>query len=491
MVTTLPTLQLDLAGDLPLQRQIYLQLRDGILRGDIPAGSRLPPTRSLAEQCRVARMTVVDAYRQLQEEGYVVTRTGAGTFVTTGLSSPKHTTRHYEARLAPWGRRVMERPVSPAEGENRAGSGGLIDFGFGRSFPHIFPYDVWRRLLARYLSTDDAMLSRYGSVAGFEPLRTAVAGYLNHERGVVCGPEQVIIVNGAQQALDLLGRLLIRAGDAVLIETPGYTDAYEIFTLQDARLIPLPVDAHGAMVELIPAGLAARLAFVTPSNQFPGGGAMPAQRRLDLLAWAQRADALVIEDDYDGELRYESHPVAAMQGMDSEGRVLYLGTFSKVLFPALRLGYIVLPPGFIEPFLQAKRIIDRGAPTLTQAAVADFIAEGHFQRHLRRLRRAYGHRRNVLVEELQRRLPGAIRFSPEPAGLHIMLYLPPDWSEEDAVRSAADAGLRIYPGRPYYLNAPAPPSVLLGYTGLSDEQISEGVIRLANAWERPPIVAGK
>jgi GntR family transcriptional regulator/MocR family aminotransferase len=277
----------------------------------------------------------------------------------------------------------------------------------------------------------------------------------------------------------------------VLVETPGYTDAYEIFTLQGARLIPLPVDAHGAIVELIPAGMSARLAFVTPSNQFPGGGTMPAQRRLDLLAWAQRADALVIEDDYDGELRYESHPVAAMQGMDSEGRVLYLGTFSKVLFPALRLGYIVLPPGFIEPFLQAKRIVDRGAPTLTQAAVADFIAEGHFQRHLRRLRRAYGRRRQVLIEELQRRLPDTIRFSHEPAGLHIMLYLPPNWSENDAIQAAAGAGVRVYPGRTYYLSEPAPPSVLLGYTGLSEEQIREGILRLATAWETPPLAPRK
>ncbi len=488
----LPALHLDRASDVPLQKQIYLQLRDGILHGAIPVGAKLPPTRTLAEQCQVARMTVVDAYRQLHEEGYVTSRTGAGTFVRTDLPSPDHSARQYEARLAPWGRRVMERPTAASQGENRLGaSGGIIDFRFGRSFPHIFPYDVWRRLLARYLSTDDAMLSRYGSVAGFEPLRTAVAGYLNHERGVVCGPEQVIIVNGAQQALDLLGRLLLRSDDAVLVETPGYTDAYEIFTLQGARLIPLPVDAHGAMVELIPPNLSARLAFVTPSNQFPGGGTMPAQRRLDLLAWAQRADALVIEDDYDGELRYESHPVAAMQGMDSEGRVLYLGTFSKVLFPALRLGYIVLPPGFIEPFLQAKRIVDRGAPTLTQAAVADFIAEGHFQRHLRRLRRAYGRRRQVLIEELQRRLPETIRFSHEPAGLHIMLYLPPDWSENNAIQAAAAAGVRVYPGRTYYLNEPAPPSVLLGYTGLSEEQIREGILRLANAWDTPPFAARK
>jgi GntR family transcriptional regulator/MocR family aminotransferase len=353
-----------------------------------------------------------------------------------------------------------------------------IDFGFGRSFPHIFPYDIWRRLLARYLSIDDTMLSRYGSVAGFNALREAVADYLIRMRGVKCKPGQVVIVSGMQQALDILARLLLNQGDEVLVETPGYLGAFDLFRTFGARLKALPVDDSGFPVEKIPAGNRARFAFVTPSNQFPRGGAMPLSRRLALLKWARQVEALILEDDYDGELRYSEHPLAALQGLDDEGRVVYLGTFSKVLFPALRLGYVVLPPSLLSPFIQAMQLVDRGAPTLTQAAVADFINEGHFERHLRRLRKVYGQRRKTLIQFIEKTMPGVVHYSNANAGLHVMLYLPVSYREEDVILKSVEAGVRVYPGAPYHLQRPAPPSILLGFSGLSKAEIEEGVTRL-------------
>ncbi len=479
------SIEIDKKHQTPLYRQIYRQFRHQILSGDLVSGNRLPSSRQVAEQLGVARVTVTTAYEQLQAEGFVVFRVGSGTFVADNLSlttSDGSIDRsRYEPAFSNWGRRVLAAQSRTA---SRRGSRPLIDFGFGRSFPHIFPYDIWRLLLARYLSTDDTMLSRYGSVAGFEPLRQAVADYLARLRGVNCMPEQVVIVSGMQQALDILSRLLLRDGDEVLVETPGYVDAFELFRTFGAHLTPLAVDHDGFPVERIPASSQARFVFVTPSNQFPSGGVMPLARRMSLLRWARQSGALILEDDYDGELRYSEHPVAALQGLDSHGQVVYLGTFSKVLFPALRLGYVVLPEALLALFIKAKQFVDRGAPTLTQAAVADFIAEGHFERHLRRLRKEYGHRRQILIGELEKYMPGRFNYSAVEAGLHVMLYLPPEYDERKLIREATAAGIGIYPGGPYHLGKPAPPSILLGFSGLSRQQIAEGVKVFAEVIQR-------
>ncbi len=451
-----------------------------ILDGRIQPGFRLPPSRKIAADHHIARVTVTAAYEQLQAEGFVTSRVGAGTYVSELPELFPHqvdSASKYAASLSTWGRRVLEIGASDDRGIPTGRR--TIDFGFGRSFPHIFPYDIWRRLLARYLSTDDTMLSHYGSVAGFYPLRQAVAGYLRRLRGVRCTADQVIIVSGMQQALDLLARLLLNSGDEVLVETPGYSGAFELFRTFGARLRALPVDEDGFPVEQIPASSQARLAFVTPSNQFPRGGTMPLSRRLSLLRWAREANALIFEDDYDGELRYTGHPISALQGLDRDERVVYLGTFSKVLFPALRLGYVVLPSSLSNPFHQAMNLVDRGAPTLTQAAVADFINEGHFERHLRRLRSEYGRRRRSLVEAIERYLGDDASYSPVEAGLHVMLYLPSAVDETVLVTEAANAGVGVYPGEPYHLDRPAQPSILLGFSGLNTGEIIEGVIRLA------------
>jgi GntR family transcriptional regulator/MocR family aminotransferase len=471
-------LTLDRHGRLPLYVQIYRQIRALVLRGELAAGTKLPPSRQLAADLGVARVTVTQAYEQLQAEGYVVGRTGAGMFVAEGLVDellPGTGKRPFTPTLSHWGEQVMAAEPETESSAPRP----AIDFGFGRSFAQIFPYDVWRRLLARYLSTDDAMLARYGSVAGFEPLRAALADYLARQRGVRCTPEQVVIVSGAQQVMDILARLLLDQGDEVLVETPGYTVAYDLLRVYGAKLVGLPVDDEGFPVELIPPDSRARLAFITPTHQFPRGGTMSLARRLRLLQWAHEREALIIEDDYDGELRYHGRPLAALQGLDEGGRVAYLGTFSKVLFPALRLAYVVLPPALLAPFVQAKSLIDRGAPTLTQAAVADFITEGHFERHLQQLRQAYGRRRAVLVAAIETYLPGWVRYAPMAAGLHVMVYLAQGMDETAVIQQAAAVGVGVYPGAPYHLEQPAPPSILLGFSGLEEAEIEEGIRRLA------------
>lgn len=482
-------LQIDRHSDTPLYRQVYRQIRQQILQGQIAPGTKLPTTRAVATYYTLGRVTITTAYQQLQAEGYLVSRPGAGTFVAdelplaaieTGQPAP------FTPQLSRWGQRLLDlgalsEPAQPPARPDKAPPNGRIDFGFGRTFPHIFPYDVWRRLLARYLSTDDVMLARYGSVAGFLPLREAVANYLGRLRGVRCRAEQVVIVSGMQQALDILARLLLNAGDEVVVETPGYVAAFDLFRWYGATLTAVPVDDQGLPVERLSPSRRVRLAFVTPSNQFPKGGAMPLARRLALLQWAREAGAMILEDDYDGELRYTNHPLAALQGLDNAGRVVYLGTFSKVLFPALRLGYVVLPDALLEPFLQIKGLIDLGSPTLTQAAVADFITEGHFERHLRRLRQEYGRRWRVLANALDERLGDRVRYVSEGAGLQVMLYLPPEADEQEVIKKAAAAGVGVYPGAPYHLEQPPPPSILLGFSGLSDKQIEEGIGRLARA----------
>jgi GntR family transcriptional regulator/MocR family aminotransferase len=485
-------LQINEGNASPAYRQLYEQLRRMILDGEMGGGERLPASRALAQQLAVARVTVTQAYERLAAEGFVHSRVGAGTFVTESLdlADPGGDGRPYQPALSPWGLRLgelaaeLESHADYPDADRsslldlRAGRHLEIDFGFGRAFTQLFPYDIWRRLLARYLSTDDTMLSRYGSAAGFEPLRQAIADYLVRARGVRCTGEQVVIVSGAQQALDILSRLLLAPDSEVLVETPGYSDAFDLFRLHNARLVGLAVGDQGAKVEQIPRRCRARLAFVTPGHQFPRGGTLSLARRLALLQWARTNRATVIEDDYDGDLRYDGRSLAALQGVDEDGRVVYLGTFSKVLFPALRLGYLVLPPTLLKPFVNAKGMIDRGAPTLMQAAVADFITEGHFERHLRRLRKTYGRRRATLVAALERYLPGRVHYSPVAAGLHVMLYLKQDCDEVQVVRQAAAEGVGVYPGAPYHLERPAPPSILLGFSGLNAGEIEEGIRRL-------------
>ena len=483
-------LQIDYKSDIPLNRQIYLQIREMILDGRLPCETQIPATREIARKYEMARMTVNVAYEQLEIEGYVVSKPGSGTFVCSGLQLVSGGQHKTEIELSNWAERMTSPEMTSALDVGRQSLESHhpnveIDFGFGRSFSHIFPFDVWRKLLARYLSTDDALLSKYGSVGGFGPLREAIASYVGRQRGVNCRPEQVFIISGMQQALDILSRMLLNPKDEVIVETPGYVNASRVFRSYGANLRPVPVDENGFRTDRIPADSDARLIFVTPSNQFPHGGAMPVKRRLELIHWARSRNALIIEDDYDGELRYAGSPISALQGLDDSGRVIYLGTFSKVLLPALRLGYIVLPQQLCEPFLRAKMLMDRGAPTLTQAAIADFITEGHFERHLRNLRKLYAERRGVLVRAIKEHLDDVVTFADHPAGFHVMLYLKDGLSEQHVIAETRKKGVAVYAGRPYHLGDWAPPSLVLGFSDLDNTQIEEGIRRLGEVLRQP------
>ncbi|MBX0326142.1 PLP-dependent aminotransferase family protein, partial [Oscillochloris sp. ZM17-4] len=407
-------------SDLPLYRQLYDEIRAAVLDGRLAPGARLPSSRELAAGMGLARSTVVSAFEQLLAEGYLEGRVGAGTFVATSLPEdllghggpparpPAAHERPAPRRLSARGAALAATPVSASSGDRvrpRAFQVGLPDI-------DGFPHATWARLAARRYGSPPPELMAYGDPAGYLPLREAIASHLAAARGVRCDPGQVVVVSGSQQGLDLAARVLLDPGDEAWIEDPGYMGARGALLAAGARLAPVPVDAEGldvaAGARLAPQS---RLAYITPSHQFPLGVTMSLPRRLALLAWARAAGAWVIEDDYDSEYRYAGRPLAALQGLDGDGRVIYLGTFSKVLFPALRLGYMVVPPDLVPAFVAARALADRHSPGIEQAIVADFLAEGHFARHLRRTRARYAARQAALVEAA-RPLAGRLDVAP-------------------------------------------------------------------------------
>jgi GntR family transcriptional regulator / MocR family aminotransferase len=477
----------DAAG--PIYHQLYRRLRDAILTGELAAGARLPTTRALAEEAGVSRNTILLAYDQLRAEGYIEGQVGAGTFVARELPDEA------PARAKP----VEAKPVPVALGVSAyakraqmirtplmASQPRSIRYDFRYGLPGIaeFPRDVWRKLLARHALRFSALTSRYAEAAGIPPLRQAIADYLRRARAVDCDEGRIVIVNGSQQALDLIARVLIDPGDRVLIEEPHYLGAREAFLAAGAKLLPCAVDADGLDIERVPAAARrARLAYITPSHQFPTGAVMPLARRLALLAWARQAGAYVIEDDYDSEFRYGGRPVEAVQALDRHGQVIYVGTMSKTLFPSLRIGYLVLPPPLVEPFQAVKHLSDRHTSTLQQAVLADFITEGHFERHVRRTRTRNARRRAAVLEALQAGFGDRVTVEGSNAGLHLMLWFR-DRKIEDTdsiIAAAAKAGVGVYPVAPYYLGEPTSAGLLLGYAALDEREIANGIRLLAQA----------
>jgi GntR family transcriptional regulator/MocR family aminotransferase len=484
---TLTSLELDHASSIPLYRQLYEALRTAILAGRLRAGARLPATRTLAGEFGISRNTVMNAYAQLLAEGYVEGEVGSGTYVARTLPDELLYARAGATRmqlLSRRGRTLSRRgtllaatrvPTPPFPGELKA-------FRPGVPALDAFPYELWARLVARRWRRPQRALLGYGDPAGHRPLREAIASYLGAARAVACEASQVIVVAGSQQALNVAARMLLDEGEAAWIEDPGYLGTRGALLGAGARLIPVPVDAEGLDLE---AGKArspeARLIYVTPSHQYPYGVTMSLPRRLALLEWASRAGAWVLEDDYDSEYRYAGRPLAALQGLDREGRVIYLGTFSKVLFPALRLGYLVVPPDLVEAFVAARAMVDRHSPTLDQAALADFIAEGHFARHIRRMRGLYAERQAILVEAARQQLAGLLDVPPAEAGMHLVGWLPAGVDDVDASQRAAAHGVEAPPLSLYSLEPLRRRGLLLGYTAVGEKEIREGVQRLAKA----------
>lgn len=496
---------LELDGTGPLYQQAYRAFRNEILTRTLAPGDRVPSTRVLASLLKISRNTAVLAYEQLLAEGYLETRVGAaGTVVAPVLPSDSAYPRPSKslhpqqcnhdrtgARLSSAGARIVKsaRAITQRMGMTTlswelAPPRIAYDFRPGRaSFPDL-PYARWCRLRASRARSASMHDLDYGPPQGRLQLREAIATRLRRLRGIDASPERVVIVNGTQQALDLISRVLLDPGDRVLIEEPHYTGARCAFIAAGAELITAPVDDDGIQVpKPTTAKRSFRLAYVTPSHQFPTGVVLPIARRLQLLDWASRAGAFVVEDDYDSEYRYDGPPLQALAGLDREGRVIYVGTFSKILFPALRLGYLVLPESLVQPVADAKAIGDTGTASLDQLALADFITEGHFDRHLRRTNASNAARRNALVAAVRKEFAERAEICGANTGLHLLVWVKSKSGEMivDVHGKAEKAGVGLYSVDSFYLKPPRRTGVVLGYAPLHEREIREGIRRLAAA----------
>lgn len=477
---------LDSSAALPLHRQLYEELRQAILTGRLLPRQRIPSTRALARSLGISRSTVSLSYEQLLSEGYLQTTIGSGTFVCSQLPDDllrsdsmesTHQTINPPIQLSTYGASLANaEPLVAAEPEP------LISFRYGRPALDQFPIKLWRKLLSRHCRFNINLLDYATDSLGHKPLREAIARYLCRSRAVQCAADQVIVVNGSQQALDLVTRLLIDPGDWVALEDPGYLGARHSFLTQGAKLWPVAVDESGLVVKDLATYPAAKvkLVYVTPSHQFPTGAVLSLPRRLELLAWAQQTGALIIEDDYDSEYRYGDRPIPAMQGL-RQSDVIYIGTFSKVLFPSLRIGYLVVPQGLVPIFSRAKWLADRQSPLLEQHVLADFINEGHLERHIRRMRSLYDQRRRALVQALTLHLGEQVTILGENAGIHLMVRLHTQLSDEAVIDRAAQVGVGLVSAQPYYLEAKRTGEFVFGYAELNEQQIQEGIRRLAQA----------
>ena len=474
-------LPLDAGSEVPLYRQLYRGVREAILGGGLTAGTPLPSTRALAGDLGVSRNTVVLAFDQLAAEGYLEGSPRSGTRVARALPARAVARRAGARTPVPSGISARGRAIASVPMPALA-RGGTEPRPFRVGVPALdeFPRALWGRLTSRRWRRTPVLA--YGDVSGYAPLREAIAEYVRAGRGARCTPDQVIVVNGSQQGVDLAARVLLDPGDVVWMEDPGYNGARIALLAGSAELVPVPVDGEGLVVEqgrrLAPD---ARMAYVSPSHQFPLGVTMSAGRRLELLRWAARAGAWVIEDDYDSEFRYDARPLASLQGMDEQGRVIYVGTFSKTLFPALRLGYLVVPDPLVDAFRAARAAADRHSPVVDQAVLADFLAEGHFARHVRRMRRLYAERQDALIRAIRERLEGRVEAAPAAAGMHLVAWLPQGEDDAAASASAGQCGVEAPPLSRYSVRPLERGGLLLGWAGYSPAAIRAGVEGLAAA----------
>lgn len=472
---------LDRTGDGgSLLARLHARLRKAILDGALAPGAALPASRRLAEDADLSRNTVEAVYDQLEAEGFIERRHGSGSFVSSDLPE-----RELAPALAP--RQRCDRPAAATlskRGLQMAQPYGGEAAPAGRAFlPSVpaldlFPRQLWARLLARAARAPGPDHLGAGDRAGFRPLREAIAAYVGSTRAVACSPEQVVVVTSTQQAIDLTCRLLTDPGDAVWHEEPGYRAAAAAFLAAGARVVPVPVDGEGLDVA---AGLTlapdARLAYVTPSHQYPTGVAMSLARRLQLLAWAARTGAAIIEDDYDSEFRFHGRPLAALQGLDEAGRVVYVGTFNKLMFPALRLAYLVAPPDLADKVAAARALVDGHTATLPQAALADFIREGHLGSHLRHMRVVYEERRQALVDAVAG-LDGRLVLGPIDGGMHACAYLSPDRDDVAIAEAARRIGIELRPLSRLHLGTPRQ-GFILGFAAARPAEIRAAVERIA------------
>jgi GntR family transcriptional regulator/MocR family aminotransferase len=481
----LPPIALDPGKKNPLYRQLYEWFRQAIVAGQLRPGQRVPSTRSLATELKVSRISVAGAYEQLQAEGYLETFVGAGTCVAKSipdeafraigkqsLSSMRDLRRRVPRRVST---RVASMRVKPQVWSNN-----LVAFRMSLPALEQFPMEVWSKLVNRCSRDQTRQLMAYGDAKGYLPFREAIAEYLGAVRALRCEPSQVLVTTGSQQGIQLATQVLLDVGDRVWIEEPGYPGARQALKMAGAHMIPVPVDHEGLNVkEGIRRAGKAHAVYITPSHQYPLGMTMSASRRMLLLNWAARTGAWIIEDDYDSEFRFGARPISSLQGLDSSARVIYVGTFSKVMFPALRLGYVVVPQDLVEAFSTMRDASDQFSSTLYQAVMTAFIRGGHFSRHIRKMRMLYMERRVALVQAIQHHMADSLEIIGSEAGMHLVVLLPPGVNDVAVAGKAAKIGISAMPLSSCYLNRPVRSGLILGYGGTDPQQIRDGVRKLA------------
>jgi len=468
-------------AEVPLYRWLYDQLRAAILEGRLHPGARLPATRDVGEMYRLSRATVVTAFEQLKSEGYVEGRTGSGTYVSKVLPEQllhagglraQGRLPHRQISLSAYAKRLppfRTRPAQPVRA-----------FRANQPALDLFPTTLWAQIASRRLRRASTKLLAGGEILGYRPLREAVTEYLNTSRGVRCTAEQVLIVSGALEGLDRAARLVLNPGEPAWMEEPGYPSAAAVLRAVGAKVCGVPVDSEGLNLERgIRRWPRPRLVYVTPAHQFPLGVAMSLRRRLALLEWARKSGVLIFEDDYDSEYRYSGRPVPALQGLDRSGVVIFGGSFSAVMFPAMRLGYLVVPPEMTDVFAAAQSVSKHHPPLLGQAVLCDFISEGHFARHIRRMREVYAERLSVLLKAARERLEGAVEISNVEAGLQTIGWLRGKIRAEEVALAAAGKNVEVVPLSRYAYGRTRGNGIVLGFAAVEPKELRRGVQELA------------
>lgn len=479
-----PVIAVDRKAAKPLHQQIYDAYRGMIVAGNLGPRQQLPSTRALAAELRISRIPVLTAYSQLLAEGYFEARGGSGTYVCGSLPDQFASIGRDADGARPV--RSAPRPVSQRAGRlpRYESFPWLRGFGaFSVSQPAIdqFPFRVWSRIVMRHCRTPHTGDLQYGGPFGFEPLREAICVYLRTARAVHCVPRQVMIVTGSQQALEITARALLDEESPVWIEEPGYWLTHHVLAAAGCRPVPVPVDNNGLQVSAgIKLHRKAKAAFIAPSHQYPLGATMSASRRLQILDWAESVGAWVIEDDYDSEYRYGSMPIASLQGLDHNSRVIYIGTFSKTLFPSLRLGYLVIPSDLVNTFAAVRYGMDISPPSFFQGVLTDFMREGHYARHVRRMRQLYSERRAALVTSLGKEFGSSLEILGAEAGMYLAVLLPKGLRDQDVALRAARERLWVQPLSPFYLGESRRQGLVLGFGNTPAEDAPKAVRKLKN-----------
>jgi len=470
------------AGEAPIFRQVYMQIRSAILAGALRPGTKLPSTRDLADQLAVSRSAIVSAYEQLLAEGYTSGKIGSGTYISAEIP----------AAMGPRSPKAKQpAPVRRAAAPQTAFDTDLLDatkrnddrpFNLGRTLLDARTVDVWRKLSLRTVRSISRIHLGYSDPRGLPELRRSICEYLQAARSVRCDPDQVVITGGTQQAIDIVIRVLLGPEKQVWIEDPGYPLTRQALVAAGVQVRPIRVDAQGIDVRAgIKAAAKARAVFITPSHQFPTGVVLSMGRRLELLDWAQQNDAWIVEDDYASEFRYSGRPLASLQGLDDTGRVIYIGTLNKALFPGLRLGYAVVPHALLKPFIAARYLMDRHSSTLDQAVVASFMSEGHFASHIRRIRLLYHEQRDALASALKRHLRDELTAVVPDQGMHLVAYTRKGLSDVSLERAATQNGVIVKAMSRLYVAAPAKSALMFGFSGYPRPAIAPAVARLARS----------